>query len=69
MNTISKSKRSFRFGSAVCQSLGEVEFPLKTSDHIPPIMVVLDIVPADVPALLGPYILDSALLVVDTVVS
>ena len=46
---VSKSKRSLCFGNAVCKSLGQVEFPLKTPDVTPPIMVVLDIVPVDVP--------------------
>ena len=48
-----KSNHSFRFGNSVHQSLGIITLPLKTPDMMKDILVDLDIVSADIPALLG----------------
>ncbi len=63
---ISKSKRRYRFADAVYSSLGTVEIPLETPNGIPLMSVGLDIVSADVPALLDLDILDSESLFADT---
>ncbi len=64
---MSKSKRRYRFADAVYSSLGTVELPLATPNGLPLIYVSLDIVCANVPALLGLDILDSESLFADTV--
>ncbi len=63
----SKSKGRYRFPDAVYSSLGTVELPIATPNGIPLIYVGLDIVSADVPALLGLDILGSESLFADTV--
>ncbi len=64
---ISKSRRQFRFGDAFYKSYGTVLMHLATPDNIPPIPVMMDIVPADIPALLGLDVLDKENLYADTV--
>jgi len=61
------STSSFRFGDTVVKSLGMVELALKTPAPRRPIAVLLDIVPVDVPALLGLDVLDAEALYADNV--
>lgn len=61
-----KSLKRFRFADASFNSLGQVEIPLATPGHLKPIYVNLDVVSADVPALLGLDILDTESLFPDT---
>ena len=56
---IKPSRNRLRFADAVYESLGSVSIPLKTPAGTPKILVELDIVQADVPALLGLDILDK----------
>ncbi len=50
---MAKSRRRFRFADAVFESLATVELPLATQHGFPPIVLEMDIVSADKPALLG----------------
>ena len=61
------SKCGFTFADATYASLGSVTLPLYTPPGIPTIMVQLEIVPADIPALLGLDDLDQHQLTIDTV--
>lgn len=51
--TLRNSKNSFRFADAVYESLGTIFIPLRTPRHVKAIPVELDVVTANVPALLG----------------
>ena len=53
-----KSGNRFRFSNSTFQSLGQVDLPLATPCGLRPIYVTLDVVSADVPALLGLDTLD-----------
>ena len=54
-----QSNRSFKFAEAVYQSLGMVVVPLETTANILVIHVVMDVVTADIPALLGLDLMDQ----------
>ena len=56
-------------GTQYAKSLGQLELLLKTPENITPIIVMLDIVPVDVPALLGLDVLYSTSLVIDNVLN
>lgn len=56
---ISPSGIRFLFADTVYQSRGEVTLFLKTPSGIPKVMIELDIVDADIPALLGMDVLDK----------
>ena len=62
-----RSTNSFRFGDVTVHSLGMVEIALATPLNIPNIPVLMDIVPVNVPALLGLDVLDSEELYADNV--
>lgn len=53
------SNNRFRFADAVYESLGRTSLPLRTPPGIPAIMVEMDVVNADIPALLGMDLLDK----------
>ena len=57
----------FRFADRLFDSLGKVTLFLSTPSGIPPIRVVLDVVRANIPALLGMDVLDREALIADTV--
>ncbi len=61
-----KSRRWFRFEGAVFESLGTVEPPLATPDGFPQILVVIDIVSADVPPLVVLDVFDDESIFADT---
>ena len=61
------SQNSFRFGDVTVRSLGMVEIELLTPSNEPNIPVLLDVVPLNVPALLGIDILDGEQLYADNV--
>lgn len=61
------SPKRFQFADASFDSLGKIDLPLATPAGIQAIFVTLDVVSADVPALLGLDILDSHHFVADTV--
>lgn len=63
---VSKTKRRFRFADAVYPALGGVELVFVSTEGVPDIFAPLDIVTADVPALLGLGILDVETLYADT---
>ena len=62
-----QSPRSFRFGDVVVSSLGMVQVALETPPDFPDIMVLMDIVPVNIAALLGLDVLDSESLYADNV--
>ena len=62
-----KSTHSYRFGDVTVHALGIVELVLKTPDSFPDINVLMDIVPVNVPALLGLNVLDAECLYADNV--
>ena len=64
---LKKSKRRFRFGDSVLQSLGRTNLPLETPIGMSDKYVQMDVVSADVPALVGLDFLDYHSLLVDTV--
>ena len=64
---IVSSANKFRFGDVVVPSRGIIELCLKTPLQIPEIMVLMDFVPVDVPALFGFDVLDSESLCADNV--
>lgn len=64
---IKPSKCGFKFANATYSSLGSIQLPLYTPPGIPTIIVEMEIVPADIPALLGLDVLDEHQLTVDTV--
>ena len=61
------SRNRFRFADATFKSIGRVKIPLATLPGIPAIPVTMDVVDADIPALLGLDALDKEFLVADTV--
>ena len=61
------STNRFRFGDVTFESRGKVSLPMKTSTGVTPILVEMDIVDADVPALLGMDVLDRECLAADKV--
>ena len=61
------SSRYFRFGDVVVKSLGLVEVALDTPQNAPNIMVLMDIVSVNIPALLGLDVLDNESLYADNV--
>ena len=61
------SGNTFKFGDVTVKSLGMIELDLKTPAPRRPIPVLLDIVPVDVPALLGLDVLDAEGLYADNV--
>ena len=61
------STNSYRFGDVTVQSQGLVELVLATPNSFPDINVLMDIVPVNVPALLGLDVLDSQFLYADNV--
>ena len=62
-----KSITFFRFGDVKVRSVGKIEISLKTPASIRHISVLMDIVPVDIPALLGLDVLDSESLYADNV--
>ena len=52
-------RRALRFGDQVVKSLGMIELALETPIGTQPIPILMDVVPANVPALLGLDILDT----------
>lgn len=62
-----KSHNRSRFGDVTFNSMGQVSLPLLTREGVATISVVFNIVPADVPALLGIDVLDRERLVANTV--
>ena len=67
---VTKLKRSinrFRFADTTYKSLGQISLPLATPAEKPPIHVMMDVVPADIPPLLGMDVLDRESLIADTV--
>ena len=62
-----KSITSFRFGHVTVRSVGKIEMSLKTPASIRSISVLMDIVPVDIPALLGLDVLDGESLYADNV--
>eukprot|EP00171_Calliarthron_tuberculosum_P023424 IDg23424t1 len=64
---IQKSNRRFRFADTTFGSFGTAELPFQTPPGSPLVFVTLDIVPADIPALIGLDVFDSETLIVDTV--
>ena len=61
------SQKRFRFPDSTFDSLGSIELPLATPRGIPTIFFQLNVVAADVPALLCLDVLDEYSLIVDTV--
>lgn len=61
------SRRRFRFADATFDSLGLLSLPLATPPGIPTIFVTLDVISAEIPALLGLDILDCHSMYIDTV--
>ena len=59
LGKLENSSSRFRFADTTFQSHGQVTIPLATSPGVPPIQVPLDVVSADIPALLGLDILDK----------
>ena len=57
----------FRFADTTFKSLGQVSIPLATPPGRPPISVTMDVVPVDIPPLLGLDVLDRESLIADTV--
>ena len=64
-----RSFKQFRFAGASFTSLGRVDLPLATPSHFRPVFVTVDVVSADVPALLGLDVLEAESLVADTVLT
>ena len=62
-----RSTHRFRFGDVTYNSLGKVALPLSTPPGIPTIKVMMDVVPPDIPALMGMDVLDQESLTPDTV--
>ena len=62
-----KSFKRFRFADSTFQSLGLIDLPLATPNGIPPIYITMDVVAANVPALLGLDVLDEHSLTPNTV--
>ena len=60
-----RSNQVFRFGDVSTKSLGMIELVIQTTDHIPPISILLDVVDVDIPALIGIDVLDGNCLKVD----
>lgn len=67
--TLRKSNNRFRFADAVFKSLGKVLLQLRTVPGQPTIDVELDVVSADIPALLGMDLLDRESLTPCTVMN
>lgn len=63
------SSKSLQFADATCQTLGPISIPLMTPQGMPNIFVKLEVVSADVPALIGLNVLDVQSLVADTVLN
>ena len=66
---VKKLKRSFnrfRFADTSYKSLGQISLPLATPAGKPPVYVTMDVVPADIPPLLGMDVLDRESLIADT---
>ena len=61
------SNNTYRFGDVTVRTVGTVEIMLATPPTVPDIPVLMDIVPVNVPALLGLDILDSEELYADNV--
>lgn len=61
------NQRYFRFGDAVFKSLATVEISLKTPAGIPIILMTLEILADDIPALLGLEMIDDESLLADKV--
>ena len=61
------SRNSFSFEDVLVKSLGMVELCLRTPNDVPNIMVVMHIVPVNVPALLGLDVMDAEGLYADIV--
>ena len=61
------SPNRFRFADTSYNSLGKVSLPLATPPSGPPIVAEMDIVNADIPALLGLHVLDREALMANTV--
>ena len=61
------SGNTFKFGDVRVNSLGMIELDLKIPVLRRPIVVLLDIVPVDVPALLGLHVLNAEGLYADNV--
>lgn len=56
---IRRSRDRLRFADATYDSLGTISIPLRTTPGVPPILVKMDIVHADIPALLGLDVFDK----------
>ena len=61
------SRNRFRFADSIFESLGKICIPLRTPPGVTPVPVVMDVVQADIPPLLGIDILDKESLIADTV--
>ena len=61
------SNRRFRFADETFRSLGQTAIPLATPPGMAPLPAMIDVVDADIPALLGLDILDKESLTADTV--
>lgn len=64
---VKPSQHGFKFPNDTYSSLGSIILPLYTLPGVPTTYIKMDIVPADVPALLGLGVLDANQLNVDTV--
>ena len=62
---LKKSHKQFRFADASFESLGHIKIPLGTPPGVSPVYISLEVVSADVPALLGMDVLDAESLVAD----
>ena len=67
--TLNPSRNRFRFADAVYNSLGQIKLPLLTPPGQPTIDVILYVVTADIPSLLGMDLLDKESLTPCTVMN
>ena len=63
------SKTFFRFGDVTVRSQGKIQIAMETPANVRPISVLLDIVPVDVPALLGLDVMDGECIYADNVIN
>ncbi len=57
--TIAISENSFRFGNVVIRSVGQIEIALQCPTGLLDIMMLMNVIPVDVPAKLGLDVLDA----------
>lgn len=58
LKRLERSRERFRFADAVYDSLGKVKIPLLTKPRMPKVLFSMDVVDADIPALLVTDIFD-----------